>query len=45
MAPIIEIYGGSNDPNAPLYTSGVLFLVCALLMLTLRSDSVGKNAL
>ncbi|PWN96524.1 MFS general substrate transporter [Tilletiopsis washingtonensis] len=45
MAPIINIYGGASNINAPLYTSGALFIVCALLMLTLRIESQGKSAL
>ena len=45
MAPIINIYAGDKSPNAPLYLSGVLFLVSAVLMVTLRSDSVGKSAM
>lgn len=44
FAPIIKIYGGS-DPNAPLFTSGALFLASAALMVTLRVDSVGKSAM
>lgn len=45
FAPIIQIYGGKKKPNAPVFTSGALFLVSAALMLTLRVDSQGKTAL
>ncbi|UZJ56407.1 hypothetical protein CBS101457_005727 [Exobasidium rhododendri] len=45
FSPIIQIYAGSKNPNAPVYVSGALFLVSAVLMVTLRSDSVGKTAM
>lgn len=44
FSPIIAIYG-ATVPNAPLYTSGALFLFCAVLMCFLRVDSQGKTAL
>lgn len=45
FAPIIAIYTGEEQANAPLFTSGALFLISAVLMLTLRVDSCGKTAL
>lgn len=45
FSPIIAIYTGEKQANAPLFTSGALFLFSAVLMLTLRVDSAGKTAL
>ncbi|PWN43691.1 MFS general substrate transporter [Ceraceosorus guamensis] len=48
MSPIIRIYGASESGpgvNAPLFTSGAMFIFCGLLMLTLRVESQGRTAL
>ena len=45
QAPIINIYGGARQINAPLYTSGALFIVSAILMLTLRIETRGHSAM
>ncbi|WFD23160.1 hypothetical protein MEQU1_001846 [Malassezia equina] len=44
FASIIYIYGGDNA-SAPIYVSATLFIVCALLMLTLRVETAARTAL
>ncbi|WFD26750.1 hypothetical protein MNAN1_001737 [Malassezia nana] len=44
LAPIIKIYGGDNA-SAPIYVSASLFIVCAILMLTLRVETAARTAL
>lgn len=44
FAPIIKIFGGSNA-NAPIFTSGALFVFCSVAMLTLTYDSQGLTAM
>lgn len=44
FASIIYIYGG-NNASAPIYVSAALFIVCALLMLTLRVETAARTAL
>ncbi|WFD19547.1 hypothetical protein MCAP1_001779 [Malassezia caprae] len=44
FASIIYIYGG-NNASAPIYVSASLFIVCALLMLTLRVETAARTAL
>lgn len=45
MAPIIKIYAGQKNASAPLYTSGGLFVLAAILAVTLTVETVGKAAL
>lgn len=44
FASIIYIYGG-DTASAPIYVSATLFIVCALLMLTLRVETAARTAL
>ncbi|WFD05707.1 hypothetical protein MVES1_001040 [Malassezia vespertilionis] len=44
IAPIIKTYS-TNDPAAPIYVSGALFLFCGLLILTLRVETSARSAL
>lgn len=45
MAPIISIFAGESNASAPLYVSGALFIVGAILSATLTVESRGKSAL
>lgn len=45
MAPIIKIYAGEKNASAPLFTSGGLFILAALLAATLTVETRGKAAL
>ncbi|WFD34399.1 hypothetical protein MCUN1_001238 [Malassezia cuniculi] len=47
MAPIIYIYSGTskNEAKIPIYISAALFIVSALLMLTLRVETSKRTAL
>lgn len=45
VAVIVAIYGSSASPSAPIYISAALFIVAALLMLTLRVETSHRTAL
>ncbi|CAO1634812.1 unnamed protein product [Parajaminaea phylloscopi] len=45
MAPIITIFAGQKNASAPLFTAGALFIVSAILAVTLRVETAGKAAL
>ncbi|KAL2867980.1 putative sugar transporter [Aspergillus lucknowensis] len=44
-APIVAIYGGSANPNAPIYASGGLFLAAFAAMCLLPIETRGKQTL
>ena len=45
MAPIIKIFAGEKSASAPLFVSGGLFILAALLSATLTVETRGKAAL
>ncbi|KAL1974364.1 hypothetical protein VTN31DRAFT_4568 [Thermomyces dupontii] len=45
MAPIVAIYGGEANPNAPIYTSASLFLASFVAMIGLPIETRGKQTL
>ncbi|PGH04013.1 hypothetical protein AJ80_08597 [Polytolypa hystricis UAMH7299] len=44
-APIVAIYGGSTNPNAPVYASGGLLLAAFVAMCLLPIETRGKQSL
>ncbi|EEP76871.1 conserved hypothetical protein [Uncinocarpus reesii 1704] len=45
LAPIVAIYAGGNNPDAPIYTSGALFLAAFIAMCLLPIETRGKQSL
>ncbi|KAI1927260.1 hypothetical protein LOZ58_002213 [Ophidiomyces ophidiicola] len=45
LAPIVAIYAGNTNPNAPVYASGGLFLAAFVAMCLLPIETRGKQAL
>ncbi|KAK2744622.1 hypothetical protein FQN57_004227 [Myotisia sp. PD_48] len=45
LAPIVAIYGGEANPNAPIYASAGLFLAAAVAMCCLPIETRGKQSL
>ncbi|CAO1625567.1 unnamed protein product [Sympodiomycopsis kandeliae] len=45
MAPIIKIFAGEKNASAPLFTSGALFVIAAILAATLTVETRGRAAL
>jgi MFS family permease len=44
-APLVAIYGGQNNPNAPIYASGGLILAASVAMCLLPIETRGKQSL
>jgi hypothetical protein len=45
MAPIVAIYGGQANPNAPVFAAGALFLSAFVAMVFLPIETRGKQSL
>ncbi|EER29588.1 major facilitator superfamily protein [Coccidioides posadasii C735 delta SOWgp] len=45
LAPIVAIYAGDRDPNAPIYASGGLFLAAFVAMCLFPIETRGKQSL
>ncbi|KAH3306740.1 hypothetical protein KXV87_008628 [Aspergillus fumigatus] len=44
-APLVAIYGGSSNPNSPIYASGGLILASFVAMCCLPIETMGKQSL
>lgn len=45
MAPLVAIYAGDSNPNAPVYASGGLFLAAFVAMCLLPIETRGKQSM